>query len=107
MILFGGYRDERTLNDTWAYDSRTKRWVQLQTTGGPPSRSQHGMVYDPVRDEILLFGGRDSEAQPLHDTWSLDLDTLQWSLLPPPSGAPLTWAGDTEPSRTSLPMSTC
>ena len=94
MLLFGGYRDERSLNDTWAYDSRTKRWVQLQTTGGPPSRSQHGMVYDPVRDEILLFGGRDSETQPLHDTWSLDLDTLQWSLLPPPSGAPQPRARD-------------
>ncbi len=88
MLLFGGYRDEEYLDDTWAYDTKTSGWVQLQTTGNPPARSQYGMVYDPLRDEILLFGGRGSRTQPLHDTWSLDLDTLQWSMLPPPSGAP-------------------
>ena len=88
MLLFGGYRNEEYLDDTWAYDTKTSDWVQLQTTGNPPARSQHGMVYDPDRDEILLFGGRGTRTQPLHDTWSLDLDTLQWNMLPPPSGAP-------------------
>jgi hypothetical protein len=88
MLLFGGYRNEEYFDDTWAYDTKTSVWVHLQTTGNPPARSQFGMVYDPDRDEILLFGGRDSRSQPLHDTWSLDLDTLQWNMLRPPSGAP-------------------
>lgn len=68
MLLFGGYRHEEYLDGTWAYDSKTSVWVQLQTTGNPPARSQYGMVYDPLRDEILLFGGRGSRTQPLHDT---------------------------------------
>ena len=94
MLLFGGYRHEQYLDDTWAYDSKTSVWVQLQTTGNPPARSQHGMVYDPLRNEILLFGGRGSRTQPLHDTWSLDLETLRWNMLRPPSGAPYPRARD-------------
>ncbi len=87
MILFGGAGLEQFPDDTWAFDAKTAGWVQLQTSGKPPARSQHGMVYDPVRDEVLLFGGRDSQAQPLHDTWSLDLNTLQWTVLPLPPDA--------------------
>ncbi len=94
MLLFGGSDLEVCLDDTWAYDAKTTGWVQLKTTGNPPTRTQHGMVYDPDRDEILLFGGRDSQVQPLHDTWSLDLNTLQWSMLPPPRGAPHPQARD-------------
>lgn len=94
MLLFGGHRYRSNdgnydyLNDTWAYDSKTGAWVQLQTTANPPGRSQHGMVYDPERDEILLFGGRSFEAHKLNDTWALDLNTLRWKSLPQPSGAP-------------------
>jgi hypothetical protein len=94
MLLFGGNWLEDYLNDTWAFDSKTLVWVQLQTTGNPPARSQHGMVYEPERDEILLFGGRSIGAQPLHDTWALDLDPLQWKLLPPPNGTPHPQARD-------------
>lgn len=86
MLLFGGSREEDYLNDTWAYDSRTRAWEQLQTNNNPPGRAQHGMVYDPERNEILLFGGRGSEARPLNDTWVLDLDTLKWNLLPSQKG---------------------
>ena len=93
MLLFGGY-NEVPLNDTWTYDARTTGWARLQTTGNPPARSQHGMVYDSDRDEILLFGGRDSKIQPLNDTWSLNLDTLHWSLLPPPKDMPHPLARD-------------
>ncbi len=93
MLLFGG-SNEGPLNDTWAYDAKSTGWVPLQTTGNPPARTQHGMVYDPVRDEILLFGGRDSMIQPLSDTWSLDLNTLRWSLLSPPKDAPQPQARD-------------
>ncbi len=94
MILFGGNRGEHYLNDTWVYDSKTRVWAQLQTTANPPGRSQHGMVYEPQRDEILLFGGRSFGSQPLHDTWALDLGTLKWNLLAKPNGTPQPQARD-------------
>jgi hypothetical protein len=94
MILFGGNRGEHYLNDTWVYDSKTRVWAQLQTTANPPARSQHGMVYDPQRDEILLFGGRSFGVKPLHDTWALDLSTLKWNLLAKPNGTPQPQARD-------------
>jgi hypothetical protein len=94
MILFGGTLGDHYLNDTWVYDSKTRVWAQLQTTANPPARSQHGMVYDPQRDEILLFGGRSFGLQPLDDTWALDLSTLEWNLLGKPNGTPQPQARD-------------
>ena len=94
MLLFGGEGPKGHPDDTWAYDAKTTGWVKLQTTSNPPGRTQHGMVYDPVRNEMLMFGGRDSRAQPLPETWSLDLDTLRWSTLPGKGGAPQPRARD-------------
>lgn len=94
MILFGGNRGEHYLNDTWVYDSKSRVWAQLQTTANPPGRSQHGMVYEPQRDEILLFGGRSFGSQPQHDTWALDLGRLKWNLLAKPNGTPQPQARD-------------
>lgn len=59
MIVFGGYkrRDERFIEPargTWAWDGSS--WEKL-ATDSPPTRQDHVMEYDPVRDEIVLFGG--------------------------------------------------
>jgi hypothetical protein len=45
-------------------------WTQLSPTQNPAPRSAGGIVYDGVRQQILLFGG-DNGATGLTDTWVL------------------------------------
>jgi hypothetical protein len=95
MILFGGSDlVERSFNDTWSFEGATSRWVRLETTGNPPPRSQHGMVHDPDTDMLIVFGGRGEDHQPLHDTWLLNLESLQWTQQDPTGAAPHPQARD-------------
>ncbi len=96
MLLFGGVAPGTDANPkgVWAYDGKVKVWTKLETTGDPAALSQHGMVYNPDLDELLVFGGRDAQVQPRNDTWSLNLTTLQWTLLARPEGAPQPLARD-------------
>lgn len=77
-ILFGGTDLNRDFADTWAFDGSSSRWERLDTSGNPPPRSQHGMIYDPVTDQVIIFGGRGTDQKRLHDTWLLNLYTLEW-----------------------------
>ena len=52
---------------TWSWNGRT--WHRLRTTGQPTRRSLHAMAYDPVHDEVVLFGGE--RGAPRNDTWIL------------------------------------
>lgn len=73
MIVFGGYDGANFLNEVWVLTlSGTPTWSQLTPTGTPPSpRDFAGVIYDPVRDRLLLFGGNDGDAK--NDLWSLSL----------------------------------
>jgi len=88
MILFGGTDLDRYFDDTWAFDGSTSQRVRLDTIGNAPPRSQPGMVYDPDTEQIIVFGGRGTNHEPLHDTWLLSLDSLEWIQQASPKGAP-------------------
>ena len=89
MILFGGY-DGAQRNDTWllslAPDAAWSKWelgVQL-----PPGRSEPSLVYDSLRDRLILFGGTDSSVL-FGDVWALSLpDGGGWQQLVPSNTAP-------------------
>jgi hypothetical protein len=53
---------------TWAWDGQD--WTQLSPAQNPTSRAAGGIVYDGVRQQILLFGG-DVGITGLTDTWVL------------------------------------
>jgi hypothetical protein len=53
-------------------------WVPTATTG-PSPRSGHAMVYDSVRQRVVLFGGEAAPLQYLGDTWEWDGAT--WTLV--------------------------
>ncbi|MEM7200646.1 MAG: kelch repeat-containing protein [Planctomycetota bacterium] len=42
------------------------RWQRV-ATGGPPARWDHTMTYDPLRQEVVMFGG--DRGSTLADTW--------------------------------------
>jgi hypothetical protein len=82
-LVFGGCggpacdRDPAPLaNDLWAYDHRAASWSRFHAAGLPPApRMGAHAFYDPVRDRMLLFGGRrfSSDPTPMLDGWTLTL----------------------------------
>lgn len=92
-VFYGG-RDWRDapLGDLWALDHATSSWIRI-TAGGtpPPARGFATLIYDPLRDRALLFGGKADDAQAYNDVWALSFSPLpRWKkieiagLLPSP-----------------------
>lgn len=56
-VLFGGVPDfsGTFLSDTWVFDAHG--WVRQSPRESPPGNAEGELVYDPVREELVLFGG--------------------------------------------------
>ena len=53
---FGGRGDPNDFNDTWLFNSSTRKWTELQCTGSIPSiRREH--VAALIDDIMYVFGG--------------------------------------------------
>ncbi|MEQ8280544.1 MAG: kelch repeat-containing protein [Deltaproteobacteria bacterium] len=73
-----GFRE--TLGDTWELEAvRTTsdapaglRWTERSPGTTPPPRDRAAMIYDPVTERVLLFGGFDANRDPLDDLWAWD-----------------------------------
>ncbi len=95
MVIFGGTDDARNFNDVWALSlAGTPVWTNLRPTGTPPSaRYDLGAIYDPLRDRMVLFGGRDATGD-RNDTWVLSLGGRPaWSALAPVGAPPAARSG--------------
>jgi N-acetylneuraminic acid mutarotase len=88
IILFGGLGDPLAndnwesylLNDTWIYDIKANSWKLLHLDIKPDARLGHSMVYNPVSNKILLFGGVTSNDR-VNDFWEFDSETQTWAEL--------------------------
>ena len=82
MILFGGRRDtlfgEKPLNDLWSLDLEEFTWNRVQTDIRPSPRLSPGMIYDPVTNRVVMFGGLVIDDR-MNDTWIFDLEQGVWS----------------------------
>src|SRR5262245_65920688 len=55
-------------------------WSQvIAANTGQPARYDHSAVFDPVRQQLVIFGGRDTET--FGDTWIFDRATRMWSAI--------------------------
>ncbi len=75
MLLFGGDASPADgvlgfpTNDLWQYDGTA--WIPVVVNGvKPAARSGHAMVYDPVAQRVLLFGGDAGGGSFLNDFWA-------------------------------------
>lgn len=86
MILYGGKDDQNdNLNQTWALDLTTHSWSNITPTGeNPPAREDHSVIYDPVGDRLILYGGEANQGT-VNDTWSLSLRTMTWENITVPN----------------------
>ncbi len=88
MIVFSGGLSSTVFsalaNDVLSHGLEDSTWTRLEPTGTPPPlRQGHTMVYDPVHQRMLVFGGSDASGL-RQDLWSLDLSQVPpaWSLVP-------------------------
>jgi hypothetical protein len=74
VLLFGGQSILATglvtHGDTWEWDGST--WTQRSPANRPPARTAHAMVFDLVRQRVVMFGGIDAANGGLGDTWEWD-----------------------------------
>jgi hypothetical protein len=87
VLLFSGHFVDQTsyinFSDFWAWDGTS--WKEISMPGEHPGvRNISQMVFNPVNQNVLLFGG--GEEQFLGDLWSWD--GMSWSQLSQ-SGAPV------------------
>jgi hypothetical protein len=76
-VLYGGavaYNQTAFLSDFWSYNSSTDTWVLLGSNQAPGPRVDQQLGYDPVRQQVVMFGG--STCNPtcvaLGDTWTFN-----------------------------------
>ncbi|MCI4325980.1 MAG: PKD domain-containing protein [Thermoplasmata archaeon] len=71
ILIFGGYNNSGVGadGDTWLFTNG--QWENLTPTGStqPPARWAALLAWDPVNQEMVLFGGRNSLTE-LNDTWT-------------------------------------
>jgi hypothetical protein len=85
----GGSVQQPQQQDTWTW-SAAQGWTQLLPAAVPTTRLYAAGAYDPVRREVVVFGGR-SGASSLNDAWRWN--GIKWSRIdvevtPPAMGRP-------------------
>jgi len=89
LFLYGGFSGSVYLGDAWIFNSSSSTWSDLPQVGPTPGvRSDGRMVFDPLADEFVLFGGNDYSGpnltfHHLNDTWLFQLTTNRWTQLTP------------------------
>jgi hypothetical protein len=88
VIVFGAeIAPDAGSNETWALDVATLAWTQLSPGGTPPPpRLGHTMLYDPVRDRMVVFGGAHFTTR-YGDVWALNLAANTWGQIVPSTPA--------------------
>jgi len=93
MVVFGGEGwDNPAMSDVRSLSlSGPPVWSSLAPAGQTPvGRADHSAIYDPVRERMIVFGGREgSNARLLADVWAFSLaGAPAWTPLAPGAVAP-------------------
>ena len=83
VLVFGGYTGSEFSGELWALSlGSSPTWTRIAGSGsGPPGRDAAGMIYDPVGDRLVLFGGW-SGSDYLNDVWVYPLSNSSgWTAL--------------------------
>lgn len=76
ILMFGGRSSDR-LNDTLLFKPAENKWVELKTTGKPPSERCFAASF--IKDKLLfVFGGYGEKDKSYNDIHILFLDFLTW-----------------------------
>jgi hypothetical protein len=102
MILFGGTHGDLALNDTWQLPlSEPLTWAPLPSAVRPPGRANAALVFDSIRNRLVLFGGSANAQVFDAGAWPDSSDTWILPLAPGASWAPASLSGPSPGDRTS------
>jgi N-acetylneuraminic acid mutarotase len=97
-IMFVGAELEMPLaplSETWAYDTNTDTWTNMEPAVAPPGLLGARMAYDAESDRMILFSGMDSMAYMtdgifvyINETWAFDFDSNTWTQMAPTTSPP-------------------
>ncbi|MHA2276682.1 MAG: Kelch repeat-containing protein [Candidatus Kariarchaeaceae archaeon] len=100
-LLFSGWDlDNNDLRTTWVYNFVDNSWKNMTATMVDPdvhpgARIGYNGAYDPINDQIIIFGGFNvctggspSSCVSWGDTWSYDMDANTWTDLKPDNSPP-------------------
>jgi uncharacterized protein (TIGR03437 family) len=82
LVISHGFTDDGRFDDTWAFEFAANRWRNISPPSNRPlRRCLHHAVYDPIGEQMLLFGGCASGFGPcpLGDLWAFDLASNRWT----------------------------
>lgn len=92
FVLFGGrttgWDPENLLNDTWTFDGNALVWENRSPSDPPIARADSAMVYDAVRRQTMIFGGRNTQGFYLGDAHFYHHEHNHWK----------SWAVPTSPA---------
>jgi N-acetylneuraminic acid mutarotase len=87
VFLFGGFIEE-VVGDAWVYDPGANSWTEIDLgDDAPAARDRHRMVYDPLRHQVLVFGGWLGDYC-VDETWAYDPAAGTWTELDPVGDRP-------------------
>lgn len=100
IILFGGFECKNLsgpfYSDVWAYDYNTDTWEDMNPVSGPEKRAYASMVYNPVNDRVMMWGGRqlDNIKAGFSDNsmWEYDYNSNTWTEIVSKGGPELPYA---------------
>ena len=80
---------------TAMYDVGKRRWSDLRPAHSPPPVLGGSLEYDPIHDEVVLFGGghiaergADGAVRGYTGTWAYSIRDNHWRMLPPAAQPP-------------------
>jgi hypothetical protein len=78
VVMFGGATSPG--DSTWEWHSSSGTWeLQQQQSGIRPSRRYgHALVYNPISEKVLLYGGIDETSGSNSETWEWNGETDNW-----------------------------
>ncbi len=86
FVMFGGVIYNTSTysstpnQETWEWNPATGKWTnRTGTSAAPLARSGAAMVFDSVRNKMVLFGGRAGSGSNFEDTWDWDPLTFAWT----------------------------
>lgn len=78
VYVFGGRNDYNDmLDDTWEFDSATKKWTQIEGENHPIGRSSHSLTIEG--DRMILFGGIVDITKEINELHQFNFTERDWS----------------------------
>lgn len=83
LFGFGGLTADYPSNELWSLTASGQPvWTRVTPANGPEPRTGASLIVDPVRDQLVLYGGYTNTAE-YFDTWTMSLTgTPEWHKLP-------------------------